>query len=63
MCVERGARVGGYEILSGIGAGAMGEVYRARPSTLQRDVALKLLPEAAPWTGSALRRLLPPNIS
>src|SRR5262245_53775086 len=40
-----GARVGPYEVLSGIGAGGMGEVYRARDRKLQRDVAVKVLPE------------------
>jgi serine/threonine protein kinase len=39
-----GSRVGLYEVLGGIGAGGMGEVYRARDTKLNRDVALKVLP-------------------
>src|SRR6266702_3423317 len=39
-----GSRLGHYEILGAIGAGAMGEVYRARDASLSRDVALKILP-------------------
>ena len=39
-----GVRVGPYEIVAPIGAGAMGEVYRARDTNLHRDVALKVLP-------------------
>jgi serine/threonine-protein kinase len=41
-----GTRLGPHEILSPIGAGGMGEVYRARDTKLNRDVALKILPEA-----------------
>jgi len=40
-----GRRVGPYEIVAPLGAGAMGEVYRAHDTTLRRDVALKVLPE------------------
>ena len=43
MALAAGARLGPYEILSPIGAGGMGEVYRARDSQLERDVAIKLL--------------------
>ena len=46
MAILLGKRLGPYEILSAIGAGGMGEVYRARDTKLSRDVALKVLPEA-----------------
>src|SRR5437763_14856990 len=43
MSLEAGTRLGAYEILSTIGAGGMGEVYRARDTKLNRDVAIKVL--------------------
>src|SRR5215510_7894467 len=46
MSMTSGARVGSYEIISAIGAGGMGEVYRARDINLGRDVAIKVLPDA-----------------
>ena len=45
MPLTSGTRLGPYEVISAIGAGGMGEVYRARDGTLNRDVALKVLPE------------------
>jgi eukaryotic-like serine/threonine-protein kinase len=46
VALTSGTRLGAYEVLAAIGAGGMGEVYRARDTTLNRDVALKVLPEA-----------------
>src|SRR5262249_20218855 len=45
MLLTAGARLGPYEILAAIGAGGMGEVYRARDTKLDREVAIKVLPE------------------
>ena len=44
--LQRGDRLGPYEVVDALGAGGMGEVYRARDTQLKRDVAIKVLPEA-----------------
>ena len=46
MPLNVGARLGHYEVTAKIGEGGMGEVYRARDTKLDRDVALKVLPQA-----------------
>jgi len=44
MSLNAGTRIGPYEIVAPIGAGGMGEVWRARDTKLGRDVAIKVLP-------------------
>ena len=46
MSLTAGARLGPYEIVSLLGSGGRGEVYRARDTKLDRDVAINVLPEA-----------------
>ena len=45
MSLSPGVRLGSYEIVAPIGAGGMGEVFRARDTKLNRDVAIKVLPD------------------
>ena len=54
MTLDTGTRLGRYEIRSKIGAGGMGEVYRARDEKLNRDVAIKVLPVALSQDGDRL---------
>ena len=56
MPLPSGTRLGRYELLSPIGAGGMGEVYRARDTQLERDVAVKVLPEQLAQNAEALAR-------
>jgi Tol biopolymer transport system component len=56
MTLPVGTRLGAYEILSPLGAGGMGEVYRARDGKLNRDVAIKVLPEAVAEDAERLAR-------
>jgi eukaryotic-like serine/threonine-protein kinase len=56
MALTSGTKIGPYEILSLIGAGGMGEVYRARDSRLRREVAVKVLPSSFAQDADRLRR-------
>jgi serine/threonine protein kinase/Tol biopolymer transport system component len=56
MALRSGTKLGPYEIQSPLGAGGMGEVYRARDTRLGRDVAIKVLPESLAHDADRLRR-------
>src|SRR5271169_587571 len=56
MSLNAGTRLGPYEIVALVGAGGMGEVYRARDSRLKRDVAVKVLPRSLSLDADRLRR-------
>jgi len=57
MPLHSGARLGPYEIVAALGAGGMGEVYRARDPRLKRDIAIKLLPAGVTLPPDRLARL------
>ena len=56
MSFAAGTRIGPYEIVSALGAGGMGEVFRARDTKLNRDVAIKILPESVAADGERRAR-------
>src|SRR5712691_10980861 len=56
MALTAGSKLGPYEIQSPLGAGGMGEVYRARDTRLKREVAIKVLPQALSLDADRMRR-------
>ena len=56
MALTPGTRLGVYEVVASIGAGGMGQVFRARDTKLDRDVAIKILPEAFAHDADRLAR-------
>src|SRR5260370_9383744 len=56
MSLPSGTKLGPYEIVAPLGAGGMGEVFRARDSRLKREVAIKVLPHAFSLDADRLRR-------
>src|SRR5688572_10674557 len=56
MSIANGTQVGPYEVVGWLGAGGMGDVYRARDSRLAREVAIKLIAEASTTDANRLHR-------
>jgi serine/threonine protein kinase len=56
MALAAGTKLDGYEVLSLLGKGGMGEVYRARDPVLKRDVAIKVLPQFVSQDPDRMRR-------
>ena len=56
MNIAPGSRLGPYEVVGPLGAGGMGEVYRARDARLGREVAIKVLPAEVSADAGRLRR-------
>ena len=59
MPISPGTKLGHYDVVEAIGAGGMGEVYRARDTKLERDVAIKVLPEEFSRDKERLARFQP----
>ena len=57
MALASGTRLGPFEIVAPLGAGGMGEVYKARDPRLGRDVAIKVLPESFAADSTRLKRV------
>src|SRR5262245_10299522 len=57
MALTAGMRLGAYEVIAPLGAGGMGEVYRARDPRLKRDIAIKVLPADVMASPARLARL------